>query len=599
MESARREAGIDDSLVVLTHAPVQPGDASESLNAATEAMGDREARARVGWSSLRNQGGRYVSALMWVVRDALPRYTSQVAAIVVCNILGLAAAAGAVGGVMAYARAAEHDRPMRILGHAWRIGSDVRSLLLFGAAIATLGIVSAGCTYVVDRLILALARRYHAFCADRAIAIAADPLCRGWQVMLDDPPRSILSRMAGGSSRVMGLVLRDLLRIILPSLTVIAVVAFLFYIDATLTLVLIPATAAYLLPLYAINRRVTRMQREYRDLSPQARSEVGRRLREALQSGQLEQEFESIRRDALHGSAYRGTLAALYGRLLADRRVHLLNAAFFIVCLVALLIFFGIQARDHARPWSDLIFYLLALRYAMTSLKQTTTLGAKFSRFFPEYHAYSEFVVGSARTRERRSLERAKPRELPDQLSLRLGKSGRWNSPRMFRIRLPGTVIVLSPLASGHADLEAMMLRFERRVDEDVDLTTSAAFIANGDGPEEAALGSAPAVALSGPMAARQRTPAALAPILRSNGRLVFIVHDDPASLDTWPLSASIADAKVLVSDGMRFVAAGDRTWLRDNVAEISAFLEESAERYMRRGGGEDGVDDDEDEDAE
>lgn len=532
-----------------------------------------------------------------MVRDALPRYKGPVAAIVACNILGLAATAGAVGGVMAYARAAEHDGPMHVFNSRWHVGSDVRSLLLFGACIAALGMVSAGCTYVVDRLILSLAKRYHVFCADRAVTIAADPLCRGWQAMFDDPPRAILGRMAGGASRMMGLVLRDLLRVILPSLTVIAIIAFLFYIDATLTAVLIPAVALYLLPLYVINRRVTRMQREYRALSPQARSEVGRRLRDALQTGRLPSEVDSIRRDALHGAAYQGALTALYGRLLADRRVHLLNAAFFIVCLVALLIFFGMQAREHARPWSDLIFYLLALRYAMTSLKQTTTLGAKFSRFFPEYHAYSAFVAESERTRERRTAALARPNTLPEGLSLRLGKNARWDSSRMLRMRVPGTLIILTPIAAGHADLEAMLLRLEERAEEDVDLTTHAAFIANGDGPDESNVGDASTIAISGQIAARQRTATNLPNLLSHMNRFVVIVHDDANDIDAWPLSQGMKEAMVLVSDGVRFVAGGDRSWLQANAADVIAFLAETAERLKRRGG-DDGVDDEEDEEA-
>jgi len=527
--------------------------------------------------------------------DAMPRWKWHVLAIVVCNIVGLAATAAAVGGVMAYARAAEHKSGVHILGRTLHLASDLRSLVLFGAVIAALGLVSAACTYFVDRLILMLAQRYHALCAERALMIAADPLTRGWQAIDDEPPRAILSRLVGSTSRVMGLVLRNLLRGILPVLTVMATVAFLFYIDSTLTLVLLPATMLYLFPLYLINRRVTRLQRTYRDLSPQARGEVGRRLRDLLDSGELEHGAESLRVEALRGEASDGARAAFYGRLLADRRVHLLNTAYFIACLVALLIFFGIRARDHNQPWSDLIFYVLALRYAMASLKQATSLMAKFSRFFLEYRSYAGFVTDSARTRERRAAIAANPPALPAVLTLRLGRQALWGAPRTLRLRRPGCVLVLTPASQGFADLEAIIVRIEERLDEGVDIATQAVVVSDADALKDMSPG--PTVIMPAGLAARPRGLEWLAAAQRSAQSLVIIVSDHSIEASNVPLPGD--STSVIVMDGFRIVSGGDGAWAANNTGEIDAFLRTEAERSRHRGVDVGDLDDDDDEGEE
>lgn len=584
-------------------AHVQPGDVPEmpsklpdSAQSAPAAFVSGEqtfARAR----KVRGQFGRYVGALWWVVRDALPRWKWRVAAIVAGNFLGLAATVGAVGGVMQYARAAEHDHPLRILHFQIALGEGVRPLLLFGAAIAGLGLLAAACTYVTDRLILSLARQYQVACAHRALAIAADPLCRGWQIAGEHSPRAILARLSGGSSRVMGLMLRDLLRIILPTLTFIATVGFLFYVDSTLTLMLLPAAALYLLPLYLINRRVSRLQREYRERSSLARGEMSRRLRELLNSGRLESGVESLQREVFDGPDQRGALAALYGRLLADRRVHLLNASFFILCLVALLIFFGIQARDHARPWSDLIFYVLALRYAMTSLKQTTAMGAKFSRFFPEYSAYATFVINSRRTRIDRTSAITQSKSLPDVLTVRIGKQARWDSPRAIRIRTAQPVIILTAMSPSYADLEALALRMEQRLDEPFDLTTHAAFVAQVDAIERAPHDNLTLLVIEGSLATRPRVQQWLS--ARRPGELLMLAHDDVAAALELPENLRRPIGAVLICDGFRLVAGGELEWLRDHLEPITRFLHEQAESLRGRGGEDDSLDDDDDEDSE
>jgi ABC-type multidrug transport system fused ATPase/permease subunit len=544
-----------------------------------------------------------MAALAWVARDALPRYRGRVALIVLCNFLAIAAAAGALGGVMLYARHAEHGQPITLLGWTMHFSDSLASLAMFGGAIATLGVLSAVCQYATDRLILSTARQYHQTCAERALAIVSDPLCRGWQLLGEDDerPRRLAGRMLGSAARQTAFALRDMLRIMLPILTFAAALAFLVWIDWRLTLGLLPAGLVYLLPLYLINRQVTRRQREYRLRSREARGEVGRRMRERLAGIESRETASSAEAaDPLHGAAYRGALAALYARLLADRRTQMLNTAFFVACLVALLMFFGVQAREHGRPWSDLLFYVLALRFAMTSLRQTTTLIAKFSRFFPEYRAYGSFLAAAEAIRARRAESKLHPQPLPPSLSIRIGKRGLWDSPRALKVAMASqdgeTAVAamlwaLTPLAPDRADLEALAAALERRIDEGVDLATNALFIARLPAMEEhnAAIDTAPIIFIADNMFRRRPAQAMLE---RARG-LIVVVGD---SVDTARQATGErkADAHVIVVDGQTIVGGGDARWLEANAEAIRAELTRRAAELQRRSGSAAGESDDE-----
>ncbi len=641
--AASRERPIDDSLVALTRATVQSSGSARPAPAAARGGGKAGAKGpthplahsfKGGGNRLHGQAQRYLSALRWVAQDALPRYRSRVALIVLFNFMAIAAATGAVGGVMLFARHAELGQPIHFL--RWTIqfakdtGSNLTNLWLCGAAIALLGVLSAVCQYITDNLILSTAKRYHHFCAERAMAIVHDPLCRGWQLLGDEDeheaPRNLASRMIGGATKQTTLALRDMLRILLPALTFIAAVTFLVWIDLRVTVVVLPIAMLYLLPLYLINRQVTRKQKAYRAMGREARGEVSRALRaRMIGAGAVANEYRvnehgrpnpppgpvpqrrveaPSRGSPLQGESYRGALSAFYGRLLADRRTHMLNTAFFVACLVALLMFFGVQAREHGRPWSDLILYLVALRFAMTALRQVTTLLAKFSRFFPEYRAYGAFGRGAAESRQRRAPVRERGASgngglaaLPEALTVRVGKRGLWDSPRGVKVDRNGaTLWVLMPLAADYVDLEALAARLER-IDEPVDLATNAMFIARAvDIDDDAtAIAAAPMIVLADDVLQRRAVQATLA---QARGFVAIVSNRPDAALLT--ITERNMPASVIVMDGSEVLGGGDAAWLKANAQAIAAELARRADELQQRGAlGESEDEEDEDEDAE
>ncbi len=584
----RLHEGFADSLLALTHASAQSGDVPSQATGESAGTGDAEQRgASRPVSGVGRQFNRYARALAWVARDALPRWRSSVLLIVACNVLGLLTTLAAVGGVMAFARAAEKREPVNVLGRTFEINSGMGTLIGFGAVIALLGLISAACMFIADRLVLTLARRYHTLSAERAIALAADPRCRGWQIMLPESPRAIMLRLTGSGSRAMAFVLRDMLRIILPILAIAGSVGFLIYLDSKLTLALLPLTALYLLPLYLINRRVMRMQRLYRERSPEARREVGERLRDMLDEGHPPAHGDAI----ATGHAWAAALNGLYGRLLADRRVQLLNAGFFILCLVAILLYFGVSAAEHGRPWSDLIFYLLALRYAMAAIKQSTALLAKFSRFFPEFHFYSRFIAQCEESKAHADAAAA-PASLPETLAIRIGRRSRWESQPTIRLHMPACLFVFVPAQPGHADMEAAMLRIQKRLADQHDLANLSTYIVNRDGLERLQTAMHRVAVLSGFAASRPEFAKIHEQRTDHLPGLMVIVDNDPVRCLQLPLPPDHNVHAVVIEDH-RLIAGGNLRWLKLHHEEIAQSLEEQAERLRRRGSASDAQTDD------
>src|SRR5262249_14117028 len=154
--------------------------------------------------------------------DAFPRFWRRVGLIVLVNFLGVTTAASSLGGIVLFARHAASGQPVHFAGITIHLDNSWTMLLAYGLALGLLGIFSGVCLYSTEWLIQNTTRQYEKICVERLLAIASDPLCRGWPITVDGPqasPRASLARLLGLGSRWTAFVFRDMLRAILPVLT--------------------------------------------------------------------------------------------------------------------------------------------------------------------------------------------------------------------------------------------------------------------------------------------------------------------------------------------------------------------------------------------
>lgn len=610
-------------------------------------------------SILSAQGRSYAGRLAWVARDGAKRYPREIVSIIIANILGVSTAAGSLGGILFYAKHAAVGKavPFHFGALHWHVHGDLWSLILFGGFMALLGVFSGACLYYTEWQIQRVTRDYQRFCAKRVLEIVTHPACRGWHDVADDGTWRSVKPLLHIRTRWTAFTLLGMLRCILPLFTFLGALVFLVYAGPWLTLMLAPLAAAYLVPLYMVNRHVSRNQKRYRELVPQVQSTVSRGLRTLLNSSRSAPRKAQLSRADLLDEAYDGMLLAYFNRLLADKRVVLLNTAFFVACLFVLFVYFGVATNRGSRSWAELVSYLVALRFAVGGLRHVSSLFLKFSRYFPEYRAYSNFVEAAAEIRGRRERLAADPPPLPERLSFRI-RRGRWESESRLSIPRTGVLWALTPEFAGHFTLESAACRLEPLCTEPVDLAGRSAIYADTPfeadetllanalgadaGPEAAAkleqalatlgvqdeiralpqglrtrlcdhpglsmspeatlalhagpaLLDEPNVLLLSAATIRSLDPAFVRRLqaLHASNGLTIIVDHRAGPLLQLPADDALAPDGVAVMDGPDLVGGGDGAWFKRHAAEVEEFLR------AQRGGAEYGDTDDDDNDED
>jgi hypothetical protein len=454
---------------------------------------------------IRSQLRSYIGSLAWVARDGWRHSRTRVLLILAANGIGLATAATSLGGVMLYAKHAASDKPVRLLGLHLHFHDGLLFLLSYGSALTLLGILSAASIYYAEWLIQRVTRAYERLCCKRVLAIISEPAYRGWEELVDEAPRPAAARLMNIASRWTALTWRDMLRGVLPALTFLFAAAVLIHTDPLLTAILVPCAVGYLAPLYRINRRVSQQQRAYRVHARKVRGGMTLGMRTVLDSAAPPLRKSQWQDCALSDPGYEALMDAYYGRMIADKRVQLLNTIFFVVCVFVLFVFFGIAALWYERPWAEMVTYLIALRFAIGSLRAVSGVFVKFSRYFPELHAYSQFLQASQRLRLNRERAAGPGARWPNSMRVMLNGELRFGPPPAPDLELaPSRVLwVISTLSSGlggritYYDMDAIAQRLSKIISPRVDVPWNAAYLDIGPlVPEQSllrnALGEAP-----------------------------------------------------------------------------------------------------------
>jgi ABC-type multidrug transport system fused ATPase/permease subunit len=565
--------------------------------------------------------------LKWVVRDGWRHFRAAFVGVLALNLIGTALGAATVAGIVLYARYLESGQPVGITGWELQPPQTVAGIIALATVMCVLGLISAAALYSMQWLSGRIVISYWRLCMRRLLRICADPAYAGWASLVPGRPQAAVWNLAGHSARITAVILRRLLLITLPVIVFMIATTCLIAVSPVLTGLLVPLMLAYLVLLHRITRAVVRQQADYLRASRGARAELRESIELANAHDGAEAGAETSEVERSLESPQRIRAEELYARRrLADDRVHLLNTVFFVVCVFVLFAFFSIQVGTSDHTWSELLLYVVALRFAVTELRRVTRMMVLMGRFVPLAARFRQFVEGAEALRRARAQSRESTPVLPDEITIECGAHLLWESSECVRMPRGSVLWVLLPWPPGRADLEAIPLRLQHAAREPLTLQGEAVHVVNDHWPVEIeAHSSMNRVRHSHDQVAtkERRAATASAETGPSSRRLVIVAsgHDlrgiGARSIERMiggydqtfvilaardprvPLSstfAGLADrtAGIVVMKDGEIVAGGNLEWLSDHLGPIRAALRRRTDDEV-----DDIVDDDDEDDAD
>jgi len=216
-----------------------------------------------------------------------------------------------------------------------------------------------------------------------------------WLAVVADTPRKKTHRILKLSVQMTGLIVRRLVRMLIPLLTFVVAFYALVQLNLSLLMVLIPLSVLYLVALYFINRYAARNQVKLMGVSEQANKQVGRLIDDLYHR---RRPYDSHLREEVDQTAYLRFSRLRYRRRLAEIHVTWVNGIFLVLGSAMVVFSFALDAISDRIDWMNLILFLVALRYASGAIQELASATVGFSRFLPESEMIHQILTGQTET---------------------------------------------------------------------------------------------------------------------------------------------------------------------------------------------------------
>ena len=354
----------------------------------------------ISLTTIRAQLRRYLRSVTWLARDGLSGNGWRFSLIVLSNFVGVSTAATSMGLVILYVKWAGDPYPIAIRGIQITDAPTLWSLVIVGVTALLMGVMSATGIYYAEHRAQTMARNYQQRCMSRVLELAGHRQIGRIMIEFERTSQDplILQDILATGSRFAAFALVSVVQLVLPVMTLLFATAALTWINWLITLNLAWLLGFYLVPLYFINRGVAKHHRRFRSLAKVANSDTRKGLRSFLQTSGPVRNARCLRDETLfEADDFRGMQDSLYGRILATSKLGLVNSIFLILIVVILLLVFSALISADQASWTELLVYVIALRYAWVSVRQVTARLTKISQFFPEFEKLRDLVRAAER----------------------------------------------------------------------------------------------------------------------------------------------------------------------------------------------------------
>jgi hypothetical protein len=340
---------------------------------------------------LRHTITRYKDFISWLVPDSLWRRKWAVATILTAGSLGIAFQVKVFGLIVYYARHFSSGEMIRFGGKVFDPRSSIGLLGIGSLAVTSLLLLSALCIFFSRRNILRMGREYEEFCGKRVFYLLGKKMDLFSSAENSAGAYSYLFRLIKADSRLAGRLLRMLLSLIVPFLTLTAAIVVLVYLEPVLTLLIAGFSIIFLYYQYRISRKAAGDSMRFETLVPAAGQEY-RGLLSHFRHQSLPDENRDMVDQLFIEGPVKKQLDAYEGRLRGVENSRLVSGVFMAGILGLISLVMGVGIIREGDGWEKLLIYLVALRFAMTNLQTTFSLITSINRFYPQVRRYFLFV---------------------------------------------------------------------------------------------------------------------------------------------------------------------------------------------------------------
>jgi hypothetical protein len=189
---------------------------------------------------------------------------------------------------------------------------------------------------------------------------------------------------------------------VVPAATVVGALGIMFYLNPTVSAVLVLLMGLSALFLYRVNRSAARASQQMEVFSSQSSQEYKRLLKWIMKSSFPLPDRDPWMLGGLWKSgATKRYLDAYEHRLRAGEQAVLLSNVVFGVALLLLLLSFGGTLLRTGQGWGELLAYLVVMQRGMSNFRQGNKKVAALNRFYPQLKRQFAFVNAMTASRSR------------------------------------------------------------------------------------------------------------------------------------------------------------------------------------------------------
>lgn len=336
-------------------------------------------------STFRNYG----TLLKWFLVDSFWRFKWLTFGILITGFFGISSQVAAIGQVLYYAKVLQRGTDIEIWHWTFKVRESLLFLVLDVFAVLFWLSFSALLIYWSRAWIVKIGVKYDAFCSQRIISLFGskfhfDKIADS----KDSISNETLLRSATVDPRFCNRIIRICGGGIISSITCLVALVPLFYLNPFCTAIILALLLISLLCLYKVNTSGAKHSVDFEKHARGGRIEKADILKQLSGTTIQSASGDSPLVESFQSGSIKKDLQSYWGRLIAIEYSTLVNNILLAVGMPLVFLYLGTQAIRKAGGWEGIAAYLVALRYFLVNLKQTSRMVTSVNRFYPQLRRY-------------------------------------------------------------------------------------------------------------------------------------------------------------------------------------------------------------------